>query len=78
VNRKNFPISENALLFLAPKNKNKQFSFLFLSFLPPSSQGISCNTPAPAPAPAPSPAAMIKQGFPPTTGTLKRKSFPSI
>jgi len=53
VNRKNFPISENALLFLAPKNKNKQFSFLFLSFfLPPSSQGISCNTPAPAPAPA--------------------------
>ena len=52
MNPKNFPISENALLFLAPKNKNKQFSFLFLSFLPPSSQGISCNTPAPAPAPA--------------------------
>jgi len=37
VDRKNFPISDNALLFLAPKNKQKQkkqFAFLFLSFLP--------------------------------------------
>ena len=31
VDPKNFPISENALLFLAPKNKTN--NFLFFSFL---------------------------------------------